>query len=638
MSNRILSTVVYSAATNSYANLTPANSPLSLNETGDLIFNTNNLALYNQNSNNRILRPTGANNFFFNTVLDNIFIGGNNSTIYGACHSIINSDNSIISGEYYNRDQTWILRNNNISNSLNSCIMEASFSTILNSYSSMISGQGRQLIMNGFASCMMNNSCSSMLNTLFSISDGTYFLYNNTGGLLGGGGFGGSDTNILFGSSQRFCEAGGDMRRFTGVLGTGLGNGYSSSNSSVTTNSNTLIFGGRSNVMITSSRSLIASSFDSRISGVTNWSTIGATGGRIIANWMSNAGNVILGGESSQINNQIQNSVIIGGCCNKIESDTYPLYFSGTDSTFTYCRTTSNSAIIGGIRNCMGNNSDRSIILGGCANKIFSGFIGSVILGGCSNELGFNSTVSGCFSTINNGQGNSIQGGCFQNISAGSSNCINLGGCNTILNGRVNCISQSTGIGNLIGNGEGNRINSSPTNIGSCYNTIVNGRLNCNFSNLYSTIINGCNNKITSATSSYVFIGGGSDHCIFENASYSYILGGRSACVQNAHSGSAILADGQNRSHPSFNSDNLTLDFINGVYFAQTGVFGQINFSTRPKVNNIPILISGQTSQIFTPPTSSTSIGTSGQFVVDGDYFYFCKKDNTWIRTALSSW
>jgi hypothetical protein len=190
----------------------------------------------------------------------------------------------------------------------------------------------------------------------------------------------------------------------------------------------------------------------------------------------------------------------------------------------------------------------------------------------------------------------------------------------------------------LIGNGESNIIGSNPTNIGSCYNTILNGKSNCNYSNLHSTIINGCNNKITSATSNYIFIGGGSDHCVVGNASYSYILGGYKGYIQNGHSGSAVLGDGQNRVHASFNSNNLTLDFINGVYFAQTGIFGETNFSTRPKVNNIPILISGQTSQIFTSPVSANSAGTSGQFVVDGDYFYFCKKDNTWVRTALSSW
>jgi hypothetical protein len=55
-------------------------------------------------------------------------------------------------------------------------------------------------------------------------------------------------------------------------------------------------------------------------------------------------------------------------------------------------------------------------------------------------------------------------------------------------------------------------------------------------------------------------------------------------------------------------------------------------------VNGTGVLISGQTSQIFASPASANSAGKSGQFVVDGDYFYFCKKDNTWIRTALSSW
>ena len=120
---------------------------------------------------------------------------------------------------------------------------------------------------------------------------------------------------------------------------------------------------------------------------------------------------------------------------------------------------------------------------------------------------------------------------------------------------------QSSGIGNLIGNGDSNSIDSNPTNIGSCYNTIINGKLNCNYSNLHSTIINGCKNKITSATSSYVFIGAGTDHCIVGNASYSYILGGRKAYIQDSHSGSAILADGQDRVHNSSRPRYLNIRF-----------------------------------------------------------------------------
>jgi hypothetical protein len=572
MPDRILSTVVYDSPTNSYANLSPEVSPLLLNDTGDLIFNTNNLALYNKSSNNRIIRPTGPESYYFNTVLDNILIGGNNSIIYGACHSIINSDNATISGEYYSQpDRTYFIRNNSISNAQNVCIMNATYSSIINSAYTSISGGASQSIINSSSSCMINNSCSSMMNTWLSTNNGTYFIYNATGELLGqlGGGY---DTNLLFGAAQRFYEAQADMRRFTGILGTGFANEYSSFMSSVTSNSNSIIFGGSQNAVITSRQALIANSFCSRISGVTNWNDItkrtGPNAGYNIACWLPNKGNVILGGDCSQINNQAQNNAIIGGCCNKIESNIYPLFFSGTDSTYRYCRTISNSAIIGGIRNCMGQASDRSIILGGCENKIYSGFLGSVILGGWNNTLGLG--LSGCFSTINNGQNNSIRDGCFQNISAGNGNLIGCGGCNTILNGFGNAIFQSTGISNLIGNGESNSITSNPTNIGSCYNTIVNGKLNCNYSNLYSTIINGCNNKITSATSSYVLIGGGTDHCIVGNASYSYILGGRKGYVQNGDSGSAIIADGQDRVHNSSGPNTLTLDFANGIFMNPT--------------------------------------------------------------------
>jgi hypothetical protein len=37
-------------------------------------------------------------------------------------------------------------------------------------------------------------------------------------------------------------------------------------------------------------------------------------------------------------------------------------------------------------------------------------------------------------------------------------------------------------------------------------------------------------------------------------------------------------------------------------------------------------------------PTSSNSTGVSGSFAISDDYFYFCKRPNKWVRTALSEW
>jgi hypothetical protein len=644
MPDRILSAVVYDTVTKSYANLTPANSPLLLNDTGDLIFNTNNLALYNNGSNNKIIRPTGPFSYYFGTNLDNVLIGGNNSTIIGGCQSILNSTDSMISGDYFSTYGDPVSCRftyySSITNSTSSKILAAGgWSSIYSSQFSCITGGQLSTITNGYGVCILNASFSTIINSSSSKLLGTYSVTNTTGGRI----FSSEaayNANLYFGGYNCGIEANTSLARFNSVLGgTGWANGLSLFWSTAAGNSDISILGGNQNAIITSQRATITNSFCSTISGVTNFPGIGRSmggGGITIACWGYNQGNSILGSDCSCIFNQVTNSVILGGCKNEIISSDYPRYFSGSDSATRFDRIVSYSAILAGAENQIRMGASCSTILGGYQNKICSGFLNSVILGGWNNILGSN--LSGCFSTINNGQNNTIQGGCFQNISAGSSNLIGCGNRNTILNGSSNSIFQSSGIGNLIGNGESNVIGSNPTNIGSCYNTIINGKLNCNYSNLHSTIINGCNNKITSATSNYVFIGGGSDHCVVGNASYSYILGGYKGYIQNGHSGSAVLGDGQNRVHASFNSNNLTLDFINGVYFAQTGIFGETNFSTRPKVNNIPILISGQTSQIFTSPTSANSAGTSGQFVVDGDYFYFCKKDNTWVRTALSSW
>jgi len=46
----------------------------------------------------------------------------------------------------------------------------------------------------------------------------------------------------------------------------------------------------------------------------------------------------------------------------------------------------------------------------------------------------------------------------------------------------------------------------------------------------------------------------------------------------------------------------------------------------------------GTSTQTTTIPTSSNSAGVSGAFAISDDYFYFCKRPNTWVRTALSNW
>jgi len=676
MPDRILSTVVFNSSTNSYANLAPADSPLLINDTGDLIFNTNNLALYNLNSNNKIIRPTGPFSNYFGTNLDNTLIGGNNSKIIGGSQSIINSSDSIISGDYFTtfgfpNESCRYTYFSSITNSTVSRILEAGgFSSIYSSQYSCITGGQVSMILNGYGTCIEDGAFSTIISSISSRILARSCTINTTGKVIRvSNGGDGPSAHLLGGCVNRINQTNRDLSTFNSIFGgTGWANGGTSIGDAI--NCDLVIIGGAQASLANTQNSNIYNSFCSQICGVPNAANVTKSDSTRIVEWSFNKGNSILASQCSCIFNQVNNSLILGGCKNEIISSDYPIYFSGTDSANRNDRIISHSAILVGRENKIKMGASCSVIVGGFQNQICSGFLGSAILGGNNNKLGC-SDLSGCFSTIVNGQSNSIRGGCFQNISAGFSNLIGSGGCNTILNGYGNTMFQSLGTGNLIGNGESNSINSNPTNIGSCYNTIVNGKSNCNYSNLHSTIINGCNNKITSATSSYVLIGGGSDHCVVGNASYSYILGGCKGYIQNGHSGSAILADGQDRSHPSFNSHNLTLDFINGVYFAQTGIFGQTNFSTTPQVGGTTVALSNNVVDLqnnqnvggiknfssrptangtgvlligeaggggfVAPPVTSNSPGTSGQVATDSNYFY-SYDGSKWKRTALAEW
>lgn len=677
MSDKILSAVVYDSATNSYANLSPANSPLLINPTGDLVFNTNNLALYNNNSNNKIIRPSGPFSYLYSPNLDNVLIGSNNSTIIGGCQSIINSTDSMICGDYYTvlTDGTSCRYTafSSITNSQFAQILNAGgWSSIYSSIYSSVSGGQFSTIINGNNACIKLASYSTIMNGFLSTIDG-YICATDTRGNKITSLEGAANSNIHYSTSSCVNEVGGDLSRFNIMLGgggTGWANNFSLFNSSFCQNNGAYIYGGGQSKITTSNRGMILTSFCSQICGVTNLANVRARDESTIACWRGNTASSIIGSDCSCIFNQVDNSLILGGCKNEIISSDYPIYFSGTDVGFKFDRVIQHSAILAGRENQIKMGASCSVIVGGYQNKICSGFVGSSILGGTNNVLGSN--LIGCFSTINNGEYNSILGGCHQNISAGVANRIGDGSCNTILNGCDNRIFQSIGIGNLIGNGDCNFIASNPTNVGSFYNTIINGRLNCNYSNIYSTIINGCNNKITSATSNYVLIGGGTDNCIAANASYSYILGGRCSVIQDSHCGAAILGDGQNRTHLSCCANSLTLDFANGVHFAQAGIVGQTNFSTRPKVNNINILVngdinliyntgnqiisgvknfisrptvngtgvllSGETSTSFAnPPANFNSPGTLGQIAYDANYHYRHNGTN-WTRTAMSIW
>ena len=619
MPDKILSAITYDTATNSYTNVPPAQAPLLVNDNGDLVFNTQNLSLYNVGSNNRILR-----NDFVPQYADNVLIGSNHSYIFGQPHTIINSEYSYISGAYLHPQGNSYNQLDSVSNSAYSCIINSYGARLDSSNFSYISGSTWSSALNSLQTCIFGSCLSTVLGGWLHRINGNWLDITSTG-LVRAGSFRGGGTNII-GGGIGICtiEANYNRQRFTGVLGTGWAN--QNNDSTVYFNCASALLAGTNNLLVTSQYSSIIGGQNNCISGTTNGACVGRNVSNTIftiAEWKRNENNSIISSKTSRILDQVSESIILGGNSNCIVARDFPFYYSGTDATYQCSRTIFSSSIIGGALNTMCTASHCSTIIGSVSSIIESGSFNSIILAGNSSKLCSRSCYSiaqGASSTIN---------GCFSNIAGGYFNTI-------------------SGNLNFIGGGQSNR--------------------NC--TEQHSSIVGGLGNWVCTG-SNFSFIGGGSNHCII-NSPYSYIIGGRCSRIQDLHSGAAVLGDGQDRTHLSCGSHTLTLNFASGVYFAQTGIFGQINFSTRPKVlntdilvsgdsnliyntgnqsiagiknftsrptvNGTGVLISGQTSQIFTSPASANSIGTSGQFVVDGDYFYFCKKDNTWIRTALSSW
>jgi len=597
MPDRILSTVVYDSITKGYTNLSPGVSPLILNDTGDLIFNTNNLALYNKNSNNKIIRPTGYQYYLFPTVLDNVLIGSNSSTIYGQNQTIINSESSIISGEFLQDDLNTYTCFNSIVGSVNSSIRKSYGGMILNSYSSQISGGIWQSIINSYGGSIINTTCTSLLSAWYSSSLGTIRFLDGTGGLYATekGGFGNA---IIGGSQNSFSEKNADRSAFTGILafngtfGTGYLSGVTNFYSAYSSSSMNMILGGGSNSIIKGSSSAILGSSNSRICGTTNIAYLGGPiWGGDIACWRDTSVNAVLGGAGSLIADQVEHSIILGGCSNTIRASCYPYYYRHDGSGFQTSRLVTASAILGGRANQILTGSSCSVILGGCANIINNESLGGIIIGGKSNIL----RQKSCYSLV-----------------GGDSNTVN--GCQSFIGGGF--FSTISGNFNFIGGGQANR--------------------NC--TQQHSTIVGGCANWICTG-SNYSFIGGGGNHCII-NSPYSYVIGGRCAIIQSGHDGSAVLSDGQNRIHNSYGPNTLTLDFASGIYAPSGGVIASnLVYNTGNQTINGTKTFTSIKFQLANEvyPITSNSVGQSGQFIVDSNYIYY-HNGIKWRRSALSEW
>ena len=74
--------------------------------------------------------------------------------------------------------------------------------------------------------------------------------------------------------------------------------------------------------------------------------------------------------------------------------------------------------------------------------------------------------------------------------------------------------------------------------------------------------------RFNQISGSFASILGGKDHVV--SGDYGYILGGRCAAILETHSGAAVLADGEDRFHPSYSPHSLTVDFASGINIASS--------------------------------------------------------------------
>ena len=240
----------------------------------------------------------------------------------------------------------------------------------------------------------------------------------------------------------------------------------------------------------------------------------------------SGASNVILGGSSMAIYGSSSCVTILNGEQHQAKKTFWGL-------------------IAGGLSQCL-NNANRSTILLGASNSIVSGAY-SAIINGCGNSLigvgdwcnggeyndaGYSTrpTLSGWWRNIDYPETGTTYRYLDSQIAEGHYSQINNGFGNTV------CAGMSTVI-----NGYNNFLS------GSFYSTILNGVSNT-VQGFYSTILNGRENFVQ------------------QNANYS-LAGGRKSRVLQNHSGAMVLSDSTDRFKDSVGSNTLTLDFTNGIWF-----------------------------------------------------------------------
>jgi hypothetical protein len=215
-------------------------------------------------------------------------------------------------------------------------------------------------------------------------------------------------------------------------------------------------------------------------------------------------------------------SVIVGGSDHTITGD-FDVIAGGVKNNISGC----NFAFIGGGSGLDVNNSTYSSSIGGYNNDI--DLADYSIIGG-----GFNNNITGNPGGFLGGGYNNVISGTAGAIAGGVLNKITGGGWSFIGGGEGNVITST--LGSILG-GEGNEVDGDS-----------------------ASIAGGDGNH---ASGQYSFIGGGFSNKASGDYSYAF---GRKALVAATHSGAAVLADGQDRTHASSGEHTLLLDFANGVY------------------------------------------------------------------------
>lgn len=250
-------------------------------------------------------------------------------------------------------------------------------------------------------------------------------------------------------------------------------------------------------------------------------------------------------------------------------------------------------------------------ILGGRSNQIAGIF--STIAGGNNNQIissNLNSTVGqNCsqFSLIGGGDTNKIINSSAASIVGGKNNiiCSNLvingyfggqfigGGCDNIISGSASSSilggTNNRAISDQVGGRSADNVNAI---LGGSFNIISGGQ---------NIIAGGISNKITFACCSSIL--GGNSNTITANCSI--ILGGNNITV--SHCGVTFIGDHALAAKTSVSNNTFIVDF-SGIILKSQYV-----------------------------PSSSTSVGYSGQIAMDSNYFY-SHNGVKWRRTALSEW